>query len=258
MGETNRVIAIVQARMTSSRLPGKVLLPLAGEPMLQQQLNRVLRAQTLDQVVVATSSDPTDDPIAELCADMRIDIYRGDLNDVLARFTGAIAQFSPDVVVRITADCPLMSPAVIDSLVTEFLNSDCDYLSNTLQPTFPDGVDVEVVRASVLQDLAESSTDGPEREHVTLGVYRQPDKYRVRNFAGNHNLSDLRWTVDTPEDLEFVSWVFDQLYLQNPEFELADVVGLLDAHPHRSRTAADSKRNAALDGLETGAMLHGK
>lgn len=256
MSQNGLVIAIVQARMGSTRLPGKVLSDLAGAPMLQRQLERVQRATTLDQIVVATSGDSSDDPIAELCAKLGVPVFRGDLNDVLSRFAGAITEFDPEIVVRITADCPLLSPSVIDSVVSAFKEEDVDYLSNTLQPTFPDGVDVEVVRADVLLDLSATSTDLAEREHVTLGVYRQPEKYAVANFAGDVDLSDLRWTVDNPGDFEFVQWVYQQLMPDNPQFDIDDVLALLESNPSRSRTSADSKRNAALDGLDTGAMLH--
>ena len=260
-------LAIVQARMGSTRLPGKVLADLAGAPMLQRQLERVNRAHTLDRIVVATSTDPADDPIALLCEKLDVDCYRGDLTDVLARFIGALDEFAaggssdPEFVVRITADCPLMSPAVIDSVVNAFFapaenNLDCDYMSNTLIATFPDGVDVEVVRVSALREVARTSTDPHEREHVTLGIYRYPELFKVRNFTGETDLSDLRWTVDSPDDLEFVRWVYSQLFEANPEFELADILELIEVNIDKSRTSADSQRNAALDGLDTGAMQH--
>ena len=250
------VTAVIQARMSSTRLPGKVMLPLSGAPMLQRQLERVQQAHTLTGIVVATSSDISDDPIEELCRALNVDCYRGDLTNVLARFTGAIAQFPTDVVVRITADCPLISPAVIDSVVEEFLHADCDYLSNTLEPSYPDGLDVEVMRAQALLDIDTSDRDPLEQEHVTLGIYRQPERFSVRNFTGPQDLSHLRWTVDSPEDYEFAAWVYRELYLASPNFELSDVLKLLDRNPDRSRTTSDAKRNAALDGVETGAMKH--
>ncbi len=249
-------VAIVQARMGSTRLPGKVLADLCGAPMLQRQLERVRRATSLDRVVVATSTDETDLPIAVLCESLEVPCFRGDLNDVLARFLGAIDEFDPEVVVRITADCPLISPLVIDSIVHSFFESDCDYLSNTLDPTFPDGVDVEVVRVRALRALAQLDTDIPEREHVTLGIYRRPEQFVVRNFTGDPDLSDLRWTVDSPEDLEFVRWVYSELFYTNPKFDLAEIMELLGENIDKSRTGSDSRRNAALDGLSTGAMQH--
>ena len=254
--EFGSTVAIVQARMGSTRLPGKVLADLCGAPLLQRQLERVRRATSLDRVVVATSTDETDLPIAELCESLDVPCFRGDLNNVLARFLGAISEFNPEVVVRITADCPLISPSVIDSIVHSFFESDCDYLSNTLDPTFPDGVDVEVVRVRALRALARLDTDIHEREHVTLGIYRRPEQFVVRNFTGNPDLSNLRWTVDSPEDLEFVRWVYTELFYTNPNFDLAEIIELLEENIDKSRTDSDSRRNLALDGLNTGVMQH--
>ena len=197
-------LAIVQARMSSSRYPGKVLAPLAGQPMILRQLERIGRAETLDGVVIATSTDATDDELAQLLEVNGFDVVRGDLTDVLARFIKVIDQYQPETVVRLTADCPLISPTVIDQVITRFQQDDCDYASNTMTPTYPDGLDVEVVRASVLQEVAETSTDNHEREHVTLGIYRRPEKYRIVNVAGEVDLSNLRWTVDTPDDYALI------------------------------------------------------
>ena len=247
-------LAIVQARMTSTRFPGKVLTPLAGEPMVIRQLERIQRAKTLGGIVIATSTDATDDELAHLLEGSGFDVVRGDLNDVLARFVTVIDQFNPDTVVRITADCPLISPTVIDLVVGRFHRGDCDYVSNTMTPTYPDGLDVEVVKARVLREVADMSTDGHEREHVTLGVYRRPEKYRIANVAGDVDLSHLRWTVDTPDDFAFVAAVYGELYPAKPDFDLADVLAYLERHPERTRTETDATRNAALAGLDTGAM----
>ncbi len=256
MSDPLKVTAIVQARMSSTRLPGKVLVELSGAPMLQRQLERVQRATLLSNVVVATSTDISDDPIAALCAGLDIDCYRGHLSDVLGRFVGAVDAFPTHVVVRITADCPLISPQAIDSVVRAFLEADCDYLSNTLEPTFPDGVDIEVMTTKALREVSAISTDPLEREHVTLGIYRRPDHFSVQNYRGEQDLSDLRWTVDSPEDLEFVAWVYHSLFSDNPLFEIEDVLELLTQHPQRSRTTREAKRNAALNGVNTGAMKH--
>ena len=247
-------LAIVQARMSSSRYPGKVLAPLAGQPMILRQLERIQRAETLDGIVVATSTDASDDELAQLIEDNEFNVVRGDLNDVLARFIKVIDQHQPETVVRLTADCPLISPKVIDQVVTRFQQGDCDYASNTMTPTYPDGLDVEVVKASVLQEVARNSTDKDEREHVTLGVYRRPDVFRIANVAGDVDLSHLRWTVDTPEDYTFVKAIYDDLYPKNPNFDLDDVMAYLQEYPERSRTTKDARRNAALVGLNTGAM----
>ena len=248
-------LAIVQARMTSSRLPGKVLAPVAGEPMIVQQLNRIARAERLDGIVVAISTDLTDNDLADVVADAGFDVVRGSLNDVLDRFVSVLDRYDADVVVRLTGDCPLASPAVIDDVISAFHDSQADYLSNTMSPTYPDGLDVEVVTADALRAVAGTSEDSAEREHVTLGVYRHPETFTIEYFsdpAGRDN-SQMRWTVDNAEDLDFVRWVYSSL--EQP-FDYLQILELIELHPDRARTERDAKRNASLDGLDTGVMQH--
>lgn len=248
-------VAIVQARMTSSRFPGKVLAPLAGRPMLLQQLARLSRSATIDHIVMATSTDPSDDVLAETTIEAGYRVHRGSLTDVLDRFLGAARLVEADAVVRITADCPLICPSISDYVIAEFERTGADYASNTLQPSYPDGLDVEVFRAEVLEDLAGRQLDADEREHVTLGIYRRPELFRLHSVIDPQaNHADLRWTVDTEQDLAFVSWVYQSLIDQHPNFEYADILELLSEHPERSRTATDGIRNAALLGKDTGAM----
>lgn len=253
-GQRGHTLTIVQARTSSSRLPGKVLRPLAGEPMVLRQLERIGRAETVEGIVVATSDDPSDDELAVLLADSGYDYIRGALEDVLARYLQAVNEYQPDVVVRLTADCPLISAKVIDRVVERFHASNADYVSNTMRPTYPDGLDVEVVSAAALQAVGRESADAPEREHVTLGIYRQPDRFVIENVVdpSGRDHSDLRWTVDTAEDFAFVSQVFE--YLHPQEFEYEDVLALVAQHPELNRTQHDAPRNAALHGLDTGAM----
>jgi spore coat polysaccharide biosynthesis protein SpsF len=247
-------LAILQARVSSTRLPGKVLAPILGEPMIARQVERIRRASRIDDLVIATSSDPSDDPLAAWAEAEGITAYRGSLDDVLGRFVGVIAAHAPDWVVRLTADCPLASPSVIDAVIDYFIESDVDYCSNTLTPTFPDGLDVEVVRARVLTEIAEISTDPAEREHVTLGVYRRPKRFTLANFAGDTDFSSLRWTVDTAADLAFVRRVYEALYETTPSFDTGDILDLIERTPGLGRTTDDGMRNAALRGLDTGRM----
>ena len=247
-------LGILQARMTSSRLPGKVLLPVLDRPMIGRQLERLRRARLIDGLVVATSTDPADDPLVAFLDDEGVPVLRGPLDDVLARFALVIEEYEPQTVVRLTADCPLASPTVIDTVIEEFQARGIDYVSNTLRPTWPDGLDVEVVRAPVLLWAAKTLTDPPEREHVTLGIYRRPDRFKVGNVVNSEELSDLRWTVDNADDLAFVREVYARLYPSNPQFETADVLALVRAEPQLNRTTMDAERNAALKGLDTGAM----
>ena len=257
-GRRGTTLAIVQARTSSSRLPGKVLKPLEGEPMILRQLERVARASSLDQIVVATSDHETDDPLAQLLQSHDIDVVNGPLDDVLHRFVLSLDTHPADVVVRLTADCPLISPAVIDQVVEAFHAGSADYLSNTMEPTYPDGLDVEVVTANALRYVDEHTEDEHEREHVTLGVYRRTDGFIIDNFRdpSGADHSDLRWTVDTAEDYAFVEAVYRDLYPRDPAFEYSDVLNFVNANPHLRRSAADSARNAALDGIDTGAMQH--
>jgi spore coat polysaccharide biosynthesis protein SpsF len=249
-------IAILQARTTSSRLPGKVLLPLEGQPMIFRQLERIKRAKTIDVIVVATSSDPSDDELVATLTSAGYDVVRGPLDDVLGRFLRVLDTHPAETVVRLTADCPLISPTVIDLVVSKFHAAGSDYLSNNLTPTYPDGLDVEVVKASTLRTLAEETTEVHEREHVTLGVYRRHEQFKVGNFSdpeGRDN-SHLRWTVDNPDDFTFVSSIYEALWQLNPDFDYQDVLAFLEQHPDKSRTDQDSPRNAALNGLDTGLM----
>ena len=247
-------LAVLQARMSSSRLPGKVMLPLLGQPMIGRQIERIRRARLIDELVVATSTDPADDVLADYVGSLGVAVVRGPLDDVLARFVLAIEQFEPDAVVRLTADCPLTSPAVIDQVIEQFLAADVDYCSNTLQPTYPDGLDTEVVRPAALLAVAAGSVDVAVHEHVTLGVYRRAELFSLANVRGEEDLADLRWTVETPEDFAFVEEVYAALYPSDPLFDLPEILQLLEERPALVRSSADEVRNAALIGLDTGAM----
>ena len=251
-------LTIVQARTSSRRLPGKVLKPLAGEPMILRQLERIERSTLTNRLVVATSDEPEDDALAQLLDDRGVDVVRGPLSDVLRRFVMVIDTYKPDVVVRLTGDCPLISPMVIDQVVHAFHASTDDYLSNTMEPTYPDGLDVEVMTASSLRSIHECSTDRNEREHVTLGIYRRTEQFHIGSFRdpSGANYSHLRWTVDTPDDLMFAETVYGHLYESNPTFDYADVLDLVHRNRALMRSVEDEARNSALDGLNTGAMRH--
>lgn len=251
-------LGVLQARVSSTRLPGKVLLPLAGRPMILRQLERLARARTLDAVVIATSEDTSDDPLAEVLMDAGYPVVRGPLDDVYSRFLRVMDQFDPDVVVRLTGDCPLTSPSVVDLVVSAFHASDADYVSNTLEPTFPDGLDVEVLTTEALREVGNEELDVHEREHVTLGIYRRPETFRIMNVTdpSGANHAHLRWTVDDQADFDFVSTVYDTLLPRNPHFDYADILNFSDTHPDLTRTEVHARRNSALDGLDTGAMHH--
>lgn len=225
------ILAILQARTSSRRLPRKVLLDVLGQPMLLRQLERVGRAKRIDGVVVATSTDPSDDEIESLCSANGIRCERGSLEDVLDRFYRAVATARPSHVVRLTGDCPLTDPAIIDAVVEHHLREGADYTTNALPPTFPDGLDVEVMKFGALERAWREASAGAEREHVTPYLYRHPELFHLASFGSGRDLSQLRWTVDEPRDYMFISRVYEALYARNPEFGIEEILGLLRDHP---------------------------
>ena len=221
------VIAVLQARMTSTRLPGKVLRPILGEPMLARQIERLRRARRIDRLVLATSADDSDQPVADLAVSLGCWVHRGALADVLERYAGALQAHGPaDHVVRVTADCPLTDWNVVDAVIARHLESGADYTSNALDRTFPKGLDVEVVKAPLLLAAAAEARDLYEREHVTPFFYRRPERFRIEQVTQPEPLGDLRWTVDTPEDFAFVTRVYEALYPSRPDFDAADILAL--------------------------------
>lgn len=226
-----KTLIIVQARMTSTRLPGKVLLPLAGEPMLTRLIERLRRVRRADGIVVATTTNTSDDPIAMLCEQLGVPCHRGSEHDVLSRYADAARLHGADVVVRITSDCPLIDPALIDQTIAAYDEGGSDYVSNMLPPTWPYGMAVEVFSAAALAQAHAEATQAAEREHVTPFLYWHPERYRLRNVASPVDLSQHRWTVDTPEDYALVGRLFDHLMPTHPHFTQADVLALLDQHP---------------------------
>lgn len=216
---------VVQARMGSTRLPGKVLKDIAGRPMLSYQMERLRRVKRAERIVVATTDQPADDAVERFCQKEKIACVRGSEHDVLARYHLAIERFPADVVVRITADCPLIDPAIVDEAIAAY---EPDYVSNMLETTYPYGMAVEVFSAQALREAHREAKDPAEREHVTPFIYRHPERYRLRSLTMAPNLSHHRWTVDTPEDFELVSRLLKTL---KPHFTLQDVLAVLDDHP---------------------------
>jgi len=229
------IVAILQARMSSARLPGKVLAPLGGLPMIGRQLERIARSRRLTTTIVATSTEPADDPIASVATDFGTACYRGSLNDVLDRFRGAVRTVDAAHVVRLTADCPLTDPHVLDRVIEAHLEHGCDYTANVIEPCYPDGLDVEVVTKSALERLWQEASLQDEREHVTLRVHRRSGEFSRHSVRCDRDLSSQRWTVDFEQDLEFVRRVFDELHPTHPEFGMEDVLELLERVPALSQ-----------------------
>lgn len=228
-----KTLAIVQARMTSTRLPGKVLLPILGKPMLVLQLERMRRAKALDGIVIATTTNSADDPIVSLARQEEVACFRGSEPDVLSRYAGAAQAYAADTIVRITSDCPLMEPGLIDQAVDAFVqaNGKLDYASNMLQPSFPYGLAVEVFSRQALDQAHGEAKLDAEREHVTPYIYWRPEQFRILSIRHLSDLSHHRWTVDTPEDFELVSRIFSALYPANAQFNMQQVLQLLEDHP---------------------------
>jgi len=245
-------LAILQARMSSSRLPGKVMIPINGEPMIYRQIERIRQSTVIDELIVATSTDPSDDPLVEFLNQKGIGVFRGSLKDVFSRFLRIETHFKPTAIIRLTADCPLVMPELINAMVIQFYKSNVDYLSNTLKPTYPDGLDIEIVKASVFSKLAKYELTETEREHVTLGIYSRPSDFTLENFSSREDLSEKRWTVDYFEDLVFVEQVFNAFKGNESTFTFEDMLLLLHNNPELSSAISADRRNEHLDKTKIG------
>jgi len=230
--------------MSSTRLPGKVLLRTCGKPLLQHMIERVRRCAQIDHLVVATSTDSGDDSLQSLCEALGVPCHRGSLDDVLDRFMGAVRPFAPGWVVRLTGDCPLIDPDVIGRVIDAAREPGVDYASNALAPSFPDGLDVECMRAEVLEQAWREARKPSEREHVTPFIHTQPERFDLRQVRHEPDLSSLRWTVDEASDFVFVSQVFEHLYPIRPDFRMNDVLDLLNREPRLARINTGLERNA--------------
>jgi spore coat polysaccharide biosynthesis protein SpsF (cytidylyltransferase family) len=227
-----RVVAIVQARMGSERLPGKVLLDIAGETMLSRVVLRLRQSKLIDEVIVATTTNPIDQAIVDEASNLGIRACRGSEEDVLGRYVDAAAFANADVIVRVSADSPFVDPEVTDAVVFAFLSADppVDYASNKLQPSFPLGLDVEAFSRDALLRAARDATEPYEIAHVTVYMYSRLDEFTLLPVTSERNLHPLRWTVDTPEDLRFARAVFERLGRRN-DFSWKDVVSLIEREP---------------------------
>jgi len=241
-----QVLAILQARVSSTRLAGKVLRPILDKPMLLLQIERILRSKMIDKIVVATSHEPSDDPLAEGLEKMDISYFRGSLNDVLDRFYQAAQVYKPKHIVRLTGDCPLIDPELIDQLINLHINEENDFSSNTMPPTFPDGLDVEVMRYKVLETMWLKAHSPSEREHVTLYVRNHQELFKIGQIRREKNLEHLRWTVDEPEDFQLVSSIYNALYLDNPAFSTQDILNFLEVNNELNTSNTHYERNAGL------------
>lgn len=228
-----KVAAIIQARMGSTRLPGKILKTVNGKTLLEYQIERVNQAKSIDQIIIATTLKESEQPIVELCEKIGIDYYRGSELDVLSRYYEAAQKFGVDVIVRLTSDCPIIDPEVIDKVVNQYLNnqSSVDYLSNTLERTYPRGLDTEVFSFVALNKAYHEAVLLRDKEHVTAYFYTNPDFFKLQGLKSGRKYGNYRWTVDTEEDFELIQHILRELYNPNKLFLLEDVIKLLKDHP---------------------------
>lgn len=214
--------------------------------MLELEVERVRACRTIDRVVIVTSVLPEDQQIVELGKRVGIDVFCGSLDNVLDRFYQAAMKFKPDHIVRLTGDCPLIDAKVVDDMVRLYLDKKCDYGTNCMPPTYPDGLDAEIFSLKGLQDAWKEASLPSHLEHISVFFEEQPKRFKIENLACSRDLSALRWTVDEPEDFEFVRAVFENLYRENPSFSMDDILNLMERKPE---LALLNKRFARNEGL---------
>ena len=231
--QKERIVAIIEARMTSSRLPGKVLLPILGMPALEMIVRRLSKSRYLDSICIATTTNSEDDAINALAHRLRTGVFRGSESDVLGRVLGAARASQADIIVEITGDCPFVDPELVDRGIEEFFTHDIDYASNTITPTFPNGFDVQVFPTKILAQVASLTDDPIDRTHVSYYIYMHPEKYRCYNWAAPPESfgPELRMTLDEEADYRALTIVAEALAPAHPEFSARDVVLYLREHP---------------------------
>ena len=230
----DNIVAIIQARMRSTRLPGKVMKDISGKPMLWHVIYRVKYSKLINKIVVATSTNREDDIIENFCKENRILFYRGDEEDVLKRYYEAAKIYNGNKIVRITSDCPLIDPEIVDIVIKEHLKDEVDYTSNTIERTFPRGLDTEVFNFEALEMANEMAKEKYQREHVTIFIYENPHLFKIKNVRNFKDLSHLRWTVDEERDLIFVREIYKRLYKGNIFF-MRDILEVLEKEPDLKR-----------------------
>lgn len=231
MSKNTKVVAIVQARMGATRLPGKVLKDILGKPMLWHLVTRVKKAKYIDDVVIATTIDKGDDSLEEFAVDNSLGVYRGSENDLVDRFFNAGKKYGADVVVRIWGDCPLIDPALIDKVLLEFIHGDYDYANNFNPPTYPVGMNFEVYSSKSLEKIWKETDDKFYREYPFEYIYAHHNLFKTLYDKNDADLSAIHLTVDYVEDFELVTEIFKNLYRENKIFHIKDLLELIEKHP---------------------------
>lgn len=232
--KNKKIIATIEARMSSTRLPGKVLMKCLGKPMLELMIERVRRSKYIDEIVIATTINPADDVIAKFAKKIKVSCFRGSENDVMGRVTEAIVNADADIVVQLTGDCPLIDPVIIDQYIKRFSSGKYDLIGNSyISHTYPIGLDIKITTSDVFRKAYSIAVDEPHHEHTLLSAVENPKEFRLLNIKAPKNLKRpaFRWTLDTIEDFKFISAVFEHFYSKNPQFTSLQIVKYLDSHP---------------------------
>ena len=228
------IVAILQARMSSTRLSGKVLKPIVGKPLRALLIERASKSRMINKLVVATSDHPSDNVIGEFCGNAGIPCFRGSMEDVLDRYYKAAVHFGkPDHIVRLTGDNPLLDPGITDKTIEYYFDNKCDYASNSAKNNFPVGLDVSIFSFEALKYSWENAQSPYEREHVNPFILAHPEMFKIGLYRGKGEYPDLRWTVDTKDDFKHVTRIFEALYPHNPDFTMDDIINLYEKR-HRS------------------------
>ncbi|MSS70323.1 MAG: spore coat biosynthesis protein F [Candidatus Latescibacteria bacterium] len=244
-----KVVCTIEARMRSTRLPGKVLVPIMGRPMLELMIERLRRVRRINAIVVATTDNPADQPIEDLARSLGVGFFRGSEEDVMDRVLRAARQAQADVIVETTGDCPVIDPETIDSVIEAFVTNNVDYCANVIERTYPRGMDVEVFWYKRLEEIVQLTTDPTDREHVSTYFYKHADRYRRLNLASSlpPDAVSLRLTVDTPQDLDLITRIYEALYPSKKDFSLQDILGLFERHPELKDINRDIKHKSVFN-----------
>jgi len=237
-----KIIAIIQARLGSTRLPGKVLLDLEGRTVLEHVIRRVKSSKLVNDVIVATTINKDDLEIVKLCANLGINVYCGSEDDVLDRYYQTARLFRADHIVRITSDCPLIDHMLIDEVINLHLRKKADYTSNTIKETYPDGMDIEVFTFAALKEAWKKANLSSEREHVTPFIRKNP-AFKQVNLEYDRDLSHKRWTLDNPEDYEFIRLIYKNIYTKNHDFGMMKILEFIDKNPDIEKINQNINRN---------------
>jgi spore coat polysaccharide biosynthesis protein SpsF len=248
--KNQKIVCTIEARMTSSRMPGKVLKPLAGEPALQRVVERIQKSKSVDEIIIATTENISDQPIVDLCNKIGCSCFRGSKNDVLKRVLEAAKSFNGEIIVEITGDCPLIDHRHIDKVVELFFSGEYDYAANCIEPSFPEGFAVQVFPTKILEEVNKLTDDYIDHIHVSYYIYNHPERYGLINWKAEGHMywPGLALTLDEEDDYVLLSKIFNELFPENEDFSAEDVVSLLRRRPDLVAINAGVRRKMPQEG----------